>query len=139
MNLAEKLVYLRKEKKLSQLQLAEILEVSRQAISKWESGAATPTIENLRRLAALYSVSLEFLLNNDAPKLVSEDYKTVLEPCEHSKKRSYTIFLLATIAISAIILCTILFLNNSNDPNKMNDIQKSEVNTDNTDDFKLEF
>ena len=59
MQLAEKLVYLRKEKGLSQLQLAELMNVSRQAISRWETGAAVPSAENLKYLGNLYDVSLD--------------------------------------------------------------------------------
>lgn len=69
MKLAEKLIFLRKEKRLSQLKLAELMNVSRQAVSRWEVGAATPSIENLKYLSGLYGVSLEYLLdeNEDSP------------------------------------------------------------------------
>lgn len=63
MKLAEKLVYLRKEKRITQLGLAEKMNVSRQAISRWEVGDAVPSTENLKFLSELYSVSLEMLLN----------------------------------------------------------------------------
>lgn len=62
----EKLVSLRKEKRLSQIEVAEILGVSRQAISRWEVGAALPSTENLKRLAELYGVSVDALLNENA-------------------------------------------------------------------------
>lgn len=48
MELKEKLVALRKEKGLTQLVVAEKLNVSRQAISRWESGTALPSTDNLR-------------------------------------------------------------------------------------------
>ncbi len=64
MKLSEKLIYLRKEKRLSQLKLAELMNVSRQAVSRWEVGAATPSIENLKYLSGLYGVSLEYLLDD---------------------------------------------------------------------------
>lgn len=47
MNLQDKLVQLRKRNGMSQLELAEALDVSRQAISKWELGTAIPTLDNL--------------------------------------------------------------------------------------------
>lgn len=53
MTTAEKLVRLRKEKGLSQLQLAEEINVSRQAISRWEVGLAVPSREKLRALSEL--------------------------------------------------------------------------------------
>ena len=46
MKLEEKLVYLRKEKRLSQMKLAEMMNVSRQAVSRWETGVAVPSIDN---------------------------------------------------------------------------------------------
>ena len=54
MRLEEKLVCLRKERHMTQLELAEKLDVSRQAISKWEVGSTVPSTENLIRLAQLY-------------------------------------------------------------------------------------
>lgn len=62
MNLGEKLAMLRREQNLTQEQLAELLGVSRQAISKWESNAAYPETEKLIRLAKLYDCSLDYLL-----------------------------------------------------------------------------
>ena len=50
MKLADKLVCLRKKQGLSQLKLAEIMNVSRQAISRWETGIAVPSAENLKYL-----------------------------------------------------------------------------------------
>lgn len=64
MKLEDKLVQLRKEKGLSQAYVAEAMEVSRQAISRWEVGAALPSTENLRKLAELYGVSTDLLLND---------------------------------------------------------------------------
>ena len=68
MKLEEKLISLRKEKGLSQMKLAEMMNVSRQAISRWEVGAAVPSTDNLKFLGNLYGVSLEYLLHDDAPK-----------------------------------------------------------------------
>lgn len=64
MELKEKLVRLRKLNRLSQLELAEKLNVSRQAISKWEVGATIPSIENLRALSGLYDVPIDYLLTS---------------------------------------------------------------------------
>lgn len=55
MKLEEKLVSLRKAKGLSQMKLAEKMNVSRQAISRWETGAAIPSSENLKYLSDLCS------------------------------------------------------------------------------------
>ena len=64
--LSEKLGALRKEKGLSQAELAETLNVSSQAVSRWETGAAVPSLENLKCLRDLYGVSLDDLVFNGA-------------------------------------------------------------------------
>ena len=75
MRLSEKLVSLRKKNGLSQEELAERLDVSRQAISRWEGGAALPDASNILRLSKIFGVSTDYLLNdeyesdNDLPKV----------------------------------------------------------------------
>ena len=74
MKLEEKLVSLRKEKRLSQMKLAEMMNVSRQAVSRWEVGSAVPSTDNLKFLGRLYGVSLEYLLHDDAPEPEKNDF-----------------------------------------------------------------
>lgn len=66
MELKEKLVALRKEKGLTQSAVAEKLDVSRQAISRWESGVALPSTDNLKCLSSLYEVPVDYLLKEDS-------------------------------------------------------------------------
>ena len=65
MQLPEKLTYLRKQKGLTQSNLAETLNVSRQAISRWEVGTAFPSTDNLKVLSTLYGVPIDYLLNDN--------------------------------------------------------------------------
>ena len=65
MRLEEKLTVLRKESGYTQLDLAEKVRVSRQAISKWETGRALSSAENLKYLSELFGVSVDYLLNDD--------------------------------------------------------------------------
>ena len=65
MRLEEKLTVLRKESRYTQLDLAEKVRVSRQAISKWETGRVLPSAENLKYLSELFGVSVDYLLNDD--------------------------------------------------------------------------
>ena len=67
MKLSEKISLLRKEKGWSQEQLASKLDVSRQAIYKWEADIATPEIEKLKKLSIIFNISLDNLLNDDLP------------------------------------------------------------------------
>ena len=62
MAFAENLLNARKRKGLSQEKLAEMLHVSRQAVSKWETGESTPDMDNLLRLREALGISLDALL-----------------------------------------------------------------------------
>lgn len=67
MKLSEKIFYCRKKAGMSQETLAEKLGVSRQAVSKWENGDATPELEKLLLLAQTFQVTTDWLLSPDAP------------------------------------------------------------------------
>ncbi len=67
MKLQEKILYCRKKASLSQEALAEQLGVSRQAVSKWETGEAVPEIGKLLTLANTFEVTTDWLLNDTAP------------------------------------------------------------------------
>ena len=66
MNLGESLLNARKSKGLTQEAAAEKLGVSRQTVSKWETGETLPDIRQSKRLAALYGVTLDELIDFDA-------------------------------------------------------------------------
>lgn len=69
--LSEKIYQLRKNSGLSQEQLAEKLNVSRQAISKWESGTAVPESEKLITISNYFGVSVDYLLKDDAENQIN--------------------------------------------------------------------
>ena len=75
--LADRLVELRKEHKLSQEALAEKLGLSRQSISKWERAEASPDTDNLIALAEIYGITLDQLLGNSEIKEKSEQTQSV--------------------------------------------------------------
>ena len=62
MTLGQRIQKIRKEKGFSQEEIAEALEVSRQAVSKWENGTSEPSTANLIALAKLYGISLDELV-----------------------------------------------------------------------------
>ena len=66
MTLCEKLQLLRKSKGYTQEKLAEEMNVSRQAVAKWESGMAYPDIENLLRISDLFHVTVDYLVRQQA-------------------------------------------------------------------------
>ena len=72
MTIGERIAALRRAAGLSQEQMAEMLEVSRQAVSKWETGQTLPEADRIPRICALFSVSADELLGMQAPKPVQE-------------------------------------------------------------------
>ena len=89
MGFAENLKQLRKEKQLSQEDLAEILDVSRQAVSKWEQGIGYPEVEKLLLLASKLNISLDSLMatgitQESTPKMQNfTGIITLTSPIEH--------------------------------------------------------
>lgn len=70
--LGENIYNLRKENKLSQEQLAEKINVTRQTISNWELGETSPNPEQLKLLSSVLNVSIDELLNNDIKSVIVE-------------------------------------------------------------------
>lgn len=68
MRLSDKIIELRKERGWSQEDLAERLDVSRQAVSRWENGTALPDAGNILQLSRLFGVTADYLLNDDIAK-----------------------------------------------------------------------
>ena len=72
MALSEKLYTLRRKSGLSQEQLAEQLNVSRQAISKWEAGQSIPESDKLLSISNYFHVSLDYLMKEETQDTISE-------------------------------------------------------------------
>lgn len=103
MSLATKLVSLRKQKGLTQMALAEKLDVSRQAISRWEVGAAVPSMDNLKVLSELYGVPIDSLMNKE------DDI-----PCNQTrtqerkeKKERKAVYLIAVFALLVLLFISV--------------------------------
>ena len=94
MKLNEKLHSYRKKSGLSQQELAEQLDVSRQSVSKWETGITVPSVEKLILLSKLYNVPLTILTDDD----VELKENTDLQPVTNTKKNP-SILLLSLIHI----------------------------------------
>ena len=86
--IANRLVRLRKEKNLSQEALANELGISRQAVSKWERAEASPDTDNLILLAKLYGMSLDDLLKTDQKEFErGNNQQASKEKTEEDKKQ----------------------------------------------------
>jgi transcriptional regulator with XRE-family HTH domain len=85
MNLSEKIQNLRKEKQLSQEELAEKLDISRQSVSKWESGLAMPEIDKLIMLSEIFGVTTDYLLKDGEPLRKDDDIINTADTKEEIK------------------------------------------------------
>lgn len=111
MTFAEKLLQLRKRDGLSQEELADRLEVSRQAISRWEMGTVMPDSVNLLKISDLFGVSADYLLRDE---ILEEKDIPVVKRTEDSlmKEHNRRIALFAMIALQAMgfFLCVVSYL-----------------------------
>lgn len=104
MELQEKLSTLRKQHKITQMELADKLGVSRQAISKWEQGTAFPSTENLIQLGKLYGVSIEVLTNPELTLDGVAQQKTNDTPPAEAKPNTSGTKRLIAVAAAGILL-----------------------------------
>lgn len=91
MTLEKKLVRLRKKEGMSQADVSEKLDVSRQAVSRWEAGDSRPSTENLQALCKLYNVKLDDLLSDSNEEISigkTEPIKTECEPEQKVKRET---------------------------------------------------
>lgn len=72
MEIGNKILELRKKKGLSQEELAEMIGVARQTISKWELGETSPDIKQSKELSKIFNVSLDELVDNDTKNIIIE-------------------------------------------------------------------
>ena len=116
MEFHNKLYNLRKQKGLSQEELANRLNVSRQTISKWEVGDSTPEMEKLTAISDLFGISLDELVMDKAPvkmegasvksEIVSELTEKVLT--DDNKKKAKKGLKIAAYIVGAILLIDVI-------------------------------
>ena len=88
MILSEKIMQLRKKNGWSQEELAEKLSISRQSVSKWESGASIPDIDKIITMSGLFGVSTDYLLKDE---LEQEQYSETEDVYEKAQLRSVSL------------------------------------------------
>jgi transcriptional regulator with XRE-family HTH domain len=114
MNLADRIQYLRKKKGISQEELAEKMLISRQAVSKWESGQSAPDLEKIVMLSDYFEVTTDYLLKGVEPQQSKvQEVDTEGEPTKGSaaklmdkKEADAMIFTVTGTAINVIALIT---------------------------------
>ena len=99
LTVAKNLSDLRKQNKLTQLEVAEKLNYSDKAVSKWEQGESLPGIEVLYRLSRLYGVSLDYLVGDErAPE------PKAVQPTVRSRRRIITLLSVLAVWLTSTIL-----------------------------------
>lgn len=110
MSFAKKMIELRKQQNLSQQDLADRLGVSRQAISRWETGAVQPLADSVKSLAQVFQVSTDYLLNDDldtpTPPPTAQPAPPQEEPTPTRKHRKWLLALAALAAAALLVLVT---------------------------------
>ncbi len=113
-NMEQRLIALRKEKGLTQAQLAEAINICRQSISDWERGVSKPTQDNLLLLSELYGVSVDYLLGKDvspaAPAVPVPEQQQTQAPGQHLWIYRAIILILAAL----LVVMTLLFVQEKN-------------------------
>lgn len=106
MKLSDKIIQLRKSNGWSQEDLAEKMDVSRQAISRWENGTALPDSNNILQLSKLFNVTADYLLNDDYE---SDDdipcLKETNKALDNQKKNYRKLSLVASVAFLIGAFC----------------------------------
>ena len=92
MNIGEKLIKLRKEKNISQEKLSNTLGITRQTLSNWESNITSPNLEQTKKIAKIFNVSIDELVDNNIilNKLNNTEYLMI-------KQTKFTKIILLTI------------------------------------------
>lgn len=116
MEFNNKLYHLRKQKGLSQEELANCLNVSRQTISKWEVGDSTPDMEKLIAISDLFEISLDELVMDKVPthigetstksEIVNELKEKILT--DKNKKKAKRGLKIVTIILGIIVLIDVI-------------------------------
>ena len=102
MSFGENLTNLRRQKGWSQDDLANNLDLSRQAISKWENETSKPDIDNIKKISKIFSIKIDELINNELL-----DDKAVTLDVKKEEKREKTITIIKLMIIAVIILYVI--------------------------------
>ena len=106
MSFGENLINLRKQKGWSQDDLADNLNLSRQAISKWENETSKPDIDNIKKISKIFSVKIDDLLNND---VVKDKAVTLNVKKQEKKEKTITIVKCMIIAVIILYIINVIF------------------------------
>ena len=144
MKLSERLIGLRKEKNLSQEELAAVLNVSRQAVSRWETGLAAPSLDKLQFLAEFYGITIDELFYSVEEKPKAQEQAPKTQATENKSNRK--LFWLCTAAVVTVLLVGVLIAaidhkahnENIKEPTPIGELEGIVIETDGTFEFEQE-
>ena len=125
MTLGERIKKQRTKAKMSQEKLAELVGVSRQAVTKWEAGQSSPSTENLFRIAEVLGTTVDILTKEEAQQILSEEqvydiYKKVRAKKVAEQRRLVGHFLIVITAFYLLsVVCKLFVLDLKNTPMNM--------------------
>lgn len=105
MQFRDKLFKLRKNAGLTQAELAEAINVSRQAISKWEMGTAVPDVANMLALSKTFNVSIDYLVNDE---MNNEQDSSIVKATAAVFKLNYQYILVRVIVAICVIVIVLI-------------------------------
>ena len=131
MSIGEKLSLLRKQRGMTQMELAEELDVSRQAVSRWEQGLSNPSTDNLVSIAQLFGVSIDALAS-ESSSIEHEGQGGEQETqCEAARvsypKKESGLYFAAQILLSVIVSVVIVWLMSGADKQKAAEYERGDL------------
>ncbi len=115
-NIGDKIYELRKERGLSQEELADVLGVSRQSISKWELNVSQPSTDNIKTLCGVFKVNIDYFLEDETAAATDEKtppavtvQTTDTASAEKERKQIKYIYLSASIILTVLGVLACLF------------------------------
>lgn len=122
------------------MQLAEMMNVSRQAISRWERGTAIPSTDNLRCLGELYGVSVEVLLNDSIELPLQEQRGSTSQMSDQRTNKKHIKIIVAIIFILLVILAVVISINGSDgDVAPIEDMENIPWESADTEEFEVDW
>lgn len=109
---SEKLYILRKKRGLSQEQLAEQLKVSRQAISKWESGLSLPESEKFIAISEYLDVTLDYLMKDETEPTQTPELQKTKEPPSQNQREMVLGLIVCIAGLAGLVLWGIVSILN---------------------------
>ena len=104
MNIGEKLIKLRKEKNISQEKLSNKLGITRQTLSNWESNITSPNLEQAKKLAELFNISIDELVDNHTTLILNKINNTENLVVKQTKFTKVILLTIYTIIIGLLLI-----------------------------------